>query len=250
MAALIADIGPPCWTAYDTSAALYPFDGFRLLPPFHVLVPRGRNIQRVGHFIHVSDTIPPLDCEVTEGLPCMSPTRTLLQIASTVSLERLTAALDGALRDCLTTEDFLHRRIYDLRASGRNGIVPMVRALEGAEITRGGQSWLEREFLRVIEPLGLPRPQTQAIMGQRRAALIRVDFRFEGTPLVIETLGYRWHRTKLQMGIDAERFNRLVLEGFTPIQFTYEHVVGDPDFVRATVSEAASRCGLGPRSFR
>src|SRR6187431_1362058 len=162
--ALIDGVGPPCWTGFDTAAALQPFDGFRLVPPFHLLVPRGRNISRVGHYVHVGDSIPPLDCEVVAGLPCMSPTRTLLQIASTVTLERLTTALDGALRDRLTTEDFMHRRICALRASGRNGIVPMLRALEGFEITRGGQSWLEREFLRVIAPLGLPRPTTQAVL--------------------------------------------------------------------------------------
>ena len=209
-------------------------------------MPRGRNISRVGHYVHVSDSIPPLDCEVVAGLPCMSPTRTLLQIASTVTLERLTTALDGALRDRLTTEDFLHRRVCQLPASGRNGIIPMLRALEGSQITRDGQSWLEREFLRVIAPLGLPRPTTQAVLARRRDGLIRVDFRFDGTPLVVETLGYRWHRTTAQMNIDAERLNRLILDGYVPIQFTYQQVVGDPEWVKATLLEAAERCGITP----
>ena len=49
-----------------------------------------------------------------------------------------------------------------------------------------------------------------------------------GTPVVVELLGYRFHRTKQQMARDAERLNALVLDGFTPYQFTYDQVVEPP----------------------
>ncbi len=65
--------------------------------------------------------------------------------------------------------------------------------------------------------------------------LVRVDCRFPGTPIVVELLGYRFHRTKQQMARDAERMNALMLDGFTPFQFTYDQVVSEPGAVVATV---------------
>lgn len=238
LSALIASIGAPCWASHDTSAALHPFDGFALRPPFHILTPRDRNVRRIGHVIHTSDTIPQLDRETKDGVPLMAPSRTLIQISGTTNAERLTHALDGALRDGLTTEDFLHRRIGRLRSSGRYGIPKLLTVIDGSEITRGGQSWLEREMLRVLDGAGLPRPETQAVLGRRGDSLIRVDFRFPGTPVVIEALGYRWHRTGAQMRIDSERVNRLQLDGYLVLQFTYSRIVGDVAGVIAEVNEA------------
>jgi very-short-patch-repair endonuclease len=206
-----------------------------------LLVPRGRNIRRIGHIIHTSDSIPIIDQEVKFGIPVIAPTRALIQISATSTPDMLTAALDGALRDGLTTEDFLHRRIAALRTQGRYGIPRLLAVLEGNEITRGGQSWLEREFLRLLAGAGLPRPDTQVHLGHRGDRLIRVDFHFPGTPLVVETLGYRWHRTGAQMRIDAERLNRLQLSGHLVLQFTYRHVVDAPDAVVAEVAEALHR---------
>ena len=72
---------------------------------------------------------------------------------------------------------------------------------------------------------------------------MRVDCRFAGTPVVVELLGYRWHRTKDQMARDVERLNALVLDGFRPMQFTYDQVTADPDRRRADVG--ALRSGIG-----
>ena len=238
LSALLADIGPPGWACFDTSAGVHRFDGFPLRPPFHILIPRGRNVNRIGHVIHTTDSILPIDREAKHGLALVSPTRTLIQIAATTDPETLTAALDGALRDGLTTEDFLHRRIAALRTSGRYGIPRLLAVIEGSEITRGGQSWLEREFLRLVFDAGLPLPETQVHLGHRRDRLIRVDFRFPGTPVVVETLGYRWHRTGAQMRIDTERMNRLQLDHHIVLQFTYGRVVTDAVNVIAEVVEA------------
>ena len=90
----------------------------------------------------------------------------------------LTAVLDGALRDRLTTE-FLHRRIVELRSRGRYGIPKLRAVIEGVEATRGGHSWFERRYLELIATAGLPRPDTQAIVAKRDDRLIRVDCRFQ-----------------------------------------------------------------------
>ena len=68
--------------------------------------------------------------------------------------------------------------------------------------------------------------------------LVRVDCRFPGTRLIVEVMGYRWHRTVDQMARDAARFNALVLDGFLPLQFTHAQVTLDADWVLAQVTAA------------
>jgi hypothetical protein len=241
---LIASIGAPCWAFGPTAAALDGFDDFQLLPPFHVVVPRDRSVNRIGHFVHRGRDITRLDCAIVDGIPTMSATRTIIDLAAFETRERLTMALDSALRDRLTSEDFLHRRIVELRRRGRAGLGELVAVLEGAEITRGGESWLERRFLELMGESGLPRPLTQQVVGQRNRHLIRVDCRFSGTNVVVELLGYRFHRSVMQMQSDAERMNRMILDGLHPLQFTYTDVASESPVMLADIREALAGAGL------
>ncbi len=71
---------------------------------------------------------------------------------------------------------------------------------------------------------------------------MRVDCRFPGTNVVVEVLGYRYHRAVAQMRRDAERLNALILDGFAPYQFTYDQVVNTPEDVCVTLHLAVRRC--------
>ncbi|HEY0521113.1 MAG TPA: DUF559 domain-containing protein, partial [Ilumatobacteraceae bacterium] len=235
---LVEDIGDPCWICGPTAGALLQFDGFRLAPPYHVVTPRGRNLRRIGVVVHTSETLDPLDRETVNGLPVTAPARTLIDLAAIAPKDALTAALDGALRDGLISEDFLHGRINALRGRGRYGSPALLTVIEGVEITRGAHSWLEREVLRLLDASAIPLPIPQQVLGRRGDRLIRVDFRFPGTRVVVEALGYRWHRSGAQMTIDAERVNRLTMDGFLVLQFTYSDVVGRPAYVVTTIVEA------------
>ena len=231
-------MGEPCWLSGPTAAALHGFEGFRLSPPFHVTTSRRRNVRRVGVFVHTSDRLDRLDQAVAAGLPVTSPTRTLIDLAPMAPAPAIAAALDGALRDGLISEQFLHGRITALRGKGRHGIPALLEVIEGTETTRGAHSWLERELLRVLAAAGVSIPQAQQVLGRRGDRLIRVDFRFPGTRLVVEVLGYRWHRTGAQMRSDAERMNRLVMDGYLVLQFTYTDIVERPAYVVERIVEA------------
>ena len=237
---LIVSVGPPSWAYGQTAAALDGFDGFRLEPPFHVVVPRERSVNRSGHLVHRGRDIIRLDMDEVDGVPKMSATRTIIDLAGSETRERLAAAIDSALRNRLTSEDFLHRRIVELRCRGRAGLAGLVSVLEGNEITRGGHSWLERRFLVLLAQAGLPRPETQAIVGTRNLRLIRVDCLFPGTNVVVELLGYQFHRTEMQMQNDAERMNRMILDGLHPLQATYTDVATASPTMMASLREALS----------
>ena len=238
LAALLLDCGGEAFVSGPSAAALHGFDGFRLRPPFHVMVLRGRNVQRAHHHVHTTIELPLIDRASVSGLRALSATRTLIDLARFVGPSALTAALDSALRDGLTSEEFLHRRIVAVRGKGRYGIPKLLAVIEGSEVSRGGHSWLERRFLELCAQARLPKPSTQQVLGRAGRQLVRVDCRFQSTPVVVELLGYRWHRTKDQMARDTERMNALVLDGFKPLQFTYDQVTADPDSVIAHVLAA------------
>jgi hypothetical protein len=235
---LVATIGPPVWAAGTTAAALHGFDSYVLEPPFHLLVPRGRNVIRTGHVVHTGRDVARLDTAVSDGVPVTSATRTIIDLAATEQRDQLTVCVDSAVRDRLTSEDFLHRRLVELRCRGRGGLAGLLDVLAGIDAARGGHSWLEREFLHRIAAAGLPRPTTQQVLAKRGERLIRVDVRFPDTNVVVELLGYTFHRTVMQMDADAERTNRLVLDGFMPLQFTYVQIVENPEHCITTVLEA------------
>ena len=113
------------------------------------------------------------------------------------------------MRDGRFNESLVHRRIVALRTRGRHGIPRLIEAIEGVEIARGGHSWLEREHLRLAAAGGLPRPEPQQVLARAGGRVVRVDFRFPATPVVVEVLGYRYHRTPEQLRRDAERMNAL-----------------------------------------
>lgn len=235
---LLLDIGEPSWVSGPTAAALHGFDGFDLRRPFHVILPRNRYVTRPGVRTHRTGTIDPIDRTQIGGLAVLSATRTMIDIASFASSAQLAAALDSGIRDGLLSEDLLHRRVITLRTQGRYGLPLLAEVIAGFEVTRGGHSWLEREYLRLLALAGLPRPDVQQVLSRAGDRLVRVDCRFPGTPVVVELLGYRFHRTKREMTRDAARANSLLANGFQPYQFTYEHIVTDRDYVIGTTARA------------
>ena len=236
------DIGD-AWMSHSTAAALHGIDGFSLRKPFHATVLRGRNIQRVGAFVHTTSTLPLIDRTEIDGFAVTTATRSLIAVAPTTEPGALLRAVAGAMRDGLTSELFLHERLNALRGSGRAGCRRLLGVLEGDEISRRAPSWLERRYVELIAAAKIPVPRTEVTLTRARDKLVRVDCFFEGTDVVVELLGYRWHRTKEQIARDADRFNQLQLDGFRPFQFTYGQVVDDPEYVVRVSCEAL---GLPP----
>jgi very-short-patch-repair endonuclease len=236
--ALMIDIGGEVWASGPTAAALHGFDGFRLKPPFDVTILRGRDVKRVGHRIHTTASLDLIDRAVVDGVQLTSGARTLIDLARTESRERLTVAFDSGLRDGKFNESLVHRRIVALRSKGRFGIPRLLDALHGAEVIRGAHSWLEREYLRLVSSAELPVPLTQQVLTRSGDQLVRVDFRFANTPVVVEVLGHQFHRSKAQLRRDADRMNALLDEGLQPYQFSYEHIVEAPESVVATTRSA------------
>lgn len=238
---LLLDVGEPAHASGPTAAALHGFDGYALRRPFHIVVPRARNSRRVGVRVHTSGVLPLIDRTTVDGIPATSPARTVIDLAREAHPSQLSAALESAIRDGGASEQALHRRIVALRSQGRYGIPTLLDVIDGSEVARGGASWLEREYLRLLAAAGLPMPRTQQVLTRAGDRSVRVDCFFDATNVVVELLGYRFHRTPAQMRRDTERANALLSDGFLPYQFTYQQVVEEQRYVVDVTKSALQR---------
>jgi len=235
---LQADVGGLVVASRFTAAALHGFEGYSLSAPFDVTILRNRQVWRYPHRIHTVVRLPTIDVEEVDGIARTRAARTLVDLARHESPEQLAVALDCALRDRLVTERSLHKRIVALRRQGMHGIPGLVEVIESVELSRGAHSWLEREFFRLMATAGIERPDPQVISGRSGDRLIRVDFRFPRTPVVVEVLGYRWHRSPANLRRDTERMNAMLSAGLRPYQFMYQEIVESPEQVVAVVQAA------------
>lgn len=192
--------------------------------------------------VHATTSLPRDDVIEVKGVRTTSAARTALGLASLVphelSQSDLLETLAVAVERKVATEAWLWWLLEHRRCHGRNGVVALEAAL--AELGRLGptESWLEREFLRLIEEAGLPLPVTQRTISANGRFVARVDFTYEPDDLIIEVLGYAFHRTRTQLEADTRRANRLQLQGKRVLQFSYDQIVRDPASVLDTVHQA------------
>jgi len=237
---LMLDVGDPVWAFGPTAAALEGYEGYFLRPPFHLLHERKRHVTRIGHIIHFTVNLDPIDREEMFGLGVTAPARTAIDLVRHDTPARCKIGIASALRDGLMSETHLHSRIAALRTKGRHGIPQLLRILEELDLARA-DSWLERRLLELVAAAGLPTPRGQVVLTKAKDKIVRVDFRFPGTPLVVEVLGYKFHRTQDQMQRDAERMNQLTLAGYVVLQFTYLHVTEQPGWVIEQITDGLRR---------
>lgn len=225
--------------ACRTAAWLHGLPGFAPGDPPEVLIPRPHNHYRYDVAqVHTTTWLPHDDLVEVGSIPCTSVARTLFGLAALVPAvpeDRARGAVDDAIRLGQASDRWLWWRLEKLRCRGRNGVSTfeaILTARAGGAVT---ESWLEREFLRVLEAAGIDAPTCQARIAPRGAFVARVDFLYEHAGVIIEVTGAVGHSTPAQRAADARRRNRLARLGFIVLEFTYEQVVGDPAAVVAEI---------------
>lgn len=166
------------------------------------------------------------------GVRVTTATRTIIDLAGQgASVAELERAIDSAVRLRLTSIPTLTRRMAELAKPGRVGI-PLLRELL---LDSGGESALERRFLRLVRQHGFPKPQTQVTFKVRTSRAIRVDFLYAAQQVVVEVSGRLGHASDADRGKDARRRNELQHRGFEVIEFTTADVMADPAYVIASL---------------
>ena len=59
--------------------------------------------------------------------------------------------------------------------------------------------------------------------------------------VLLEADSFLWHGQRAALERDARRYDELVAAGYLVLRFTWEHIIGDPDWVLQIVREVLNR---------
>ncbi len=149
-----------------------------------------------GHPRPPRPNLRPEDLITHRGIPTTTPIRTLLDLATILTPNQLEAAVSET--DVLDLIDPETLRAELESRKGRPGVRPL-RALLDRHTYRMTETELERRFLRIVKSTGLPLPETQQQLAGR------TDFHWPALGLVVETDGWRYHRTAARQARDNRR---------------------------------------------
>jgi very-short-patch-repair endonuclease len=230
--AAVLSCGSGAVLSHDSAGVLW-----EILPAerrgIEVSVPVPRDPRRPGIVVHRRRTLRREDITRRNSIPLTTPTCTLVDIAVTLTPDRLEAAINEADKRDRIDPEALRSALDALRA--RRGVKRLQAILDRNTFVTTDTK-LERRFLPIARRAGLPRPQTQ-----RHVNGFRVDFYWPELGLVVETDGLRYHRTAVQQSRDRLRDQAHMAAGLTCLRFTHAQVRFQPGRVEATLSAVAGR---------
>jgi very-short-patch-repair endonuclease len=197
-----------------------------------VVIPRRSDLRRPGIRVHIRRAISAEDVTTRHGIPVTTPLQTLIDLATELTPGQLERAVNEAdKRDRIDPES--------LRAAlgtyvGRPG-VRVLRALLDRQTFRLSDTELEVLFRPIAEEAGLPIPLTKAMVNG-----FEVDFYWPQLGLVVETDGWRYHRTPSAQSRDALRDQTHTASGLTPLRFSHRQVKYERRHVREVLARTAA----------
>jgi hypothetical protein len=166
---------------------------------------------------HISRSLIACDTTTHQGIPITSVPRTLLDLAATVKPDRLERALAKAEH----LELYDHRAITDLlaRANGHRGTPRLTEAttLE-PKLTRS--EW-EVRLLKLVRDAALPEPLVNLPFDAPDYGECKPDFHWPAQSLIVETDGWRTHRTRAAFERDRAKDAALTAAGYRVVRFTW-----------------------------
>ncbi len=208
--------------------------GIDVPEPHHpeFLVPRDR--RAIPNWVTVHTTVKWDNGDIIRrhGVRTTTATRAVIDYAAQgVSAGDLEHAIDEAIRLRRTALVRLKRRLAGLSGKGHHGCALLRELL----LDSGGESHLERRFLRLLREQGLPRPECQVVFKRDGETVARVDFVFPNERVIVEVSGRIGHTSDRDRQRDARRRNHLQSLGNEVIEFTTADVIDDPGYVLATL---------------
>jgi Transcriptional regulator, AbiEi antitoxin/Protein of unknown function (DUF559) len=229
--AAVLSCGPDALLSHRSAAVLWGLAGVTLEADIEIVVPDRVVRRRPGIRVHRRADLGPEHRREVEGIPLTEPVSTLVDLASCVVDWRVEKAINEADRLDLIDPEALRAAVEVLPP--RPGMAHIKRLLGFNALTDTG---LERRFLGIVRAVGLPPPETQAWVNG-----YRVDFYWPGLGLVVETDGWRYHRTPSQQATDNRRDHAHARDGLTTLRVAESQIRDEPQRVKATLSAVAAR---------
>lgn len=235
--------GPLTVGSHRTAGALHDHLGLRAGRRIDLIAPRWHRTHR-GSLVTVHEALDLRAEDVTSvgPVPVTTPVRTVLDLASCLSPERLARVADAVVRTDDSAAAALERRFQQTRRRGKRGYTALAAVLEevlGRPLST--ESPLEDRTVALIEAQGLPLPVAQhpvTIAG----TTVRLDLAWPDLALAVECDGLAHHRDVHAFRWDRRRQNLLVLAGWTILRVTWDDVVARPGPTGALIADAHDAC--------
>lgn len=200
----------------------------------HVVAGRNARGRRAAVVIHTVAQWARTDYRRSDGVRVQEPGRAALAAAASGwSAARLERILDESVRRRIASHRSIESMVRRAEGSGHSG----VQLLRTLLLDTGGESYLERRFLRLVRQAGLPRPLCQVVHRSHRSQIARVDFLFPDTDVVVEVTGRLGHVTDAERRADAHRRNALQRAGRVVLEFTTADVLDERHYVVTTLRD-------------
>jgi very-short-patch-repair endonuclease len=224
--------GPEAFLSHRSAAALMGV-GEEVAGRIDVSVRRHCKIRRAGIHVKERPRLRGMDVGRFRGIHVTSPPQTFVDIATELASHRLERAVNEADKRDLIDPDSLRAALDDY--VGQPG-VKLLRTVLDRHTFRLSDTDLELLFRPIAESAGLSVPLTKQVVNG-----FEVDFYWPDLGLVIETDGWRYHRTPAAQSRDALRDQIHTASGLTPLRFSHYQVKYEPGHVRGVLGRTAAR---------
>jgi very-short-patch-repair endonuclease len=202
-----------------------------------VVVRRRSDLRRPGIRTHIRRALSVDDITTRHGIRVTTPVQTLIDQATELTPKELERAVNEADKRDLIDPESLRKALDE--HSGERGVRPL-RTLLDRQTFRLSDTELEVLFRPIASKAGLPTPLTKEIVNG-----FEVDFYWSGLGLVVETDGWRYHRTPSAQTRDALRDQIHTASGLTPLRFSHYQVAHEPQHVLRILSRTLANLRSG-----
>jgi hypothetical protein len=230
MAAVLA-CAPKAVLSHGSAAALWgigPEAGHRI----DVSVSRRCNHRPPGIRARARPALGDDDVTKRHGIPVTTPVRTMIDRATELTPNRLERMVNEADKHDVIDPEALREALDDY--AGERGVRPL-RVLLDRLTFRLSDTGLEVLFRPIAARAGLPVPLTKEMVNG-----FEVDFHWPGLGLVVETDGWRYHRTASAQTRDALRDQTHTASGLTTLRFSHWQVKHESGHVLRILSRTAA----------
>ncbi len=239
---------PPAW-----------LHGHHPCPPrIDVTVPKGRSpggrsvLDDWAVRVHSSTNLRVVDTVLVDGIPTTNLARTLLGVAALVPHEVPSDDLVEMVAGAIEARD-ASLRLAPVATGGTALSRTQRRHRTRSRPGRSRARRTDRQLARASHARPPPRGGTAATVAAATdpaptdGVPARVDLLYERQRIVIEVLGYAFHRTPEQISADTMRANELQLQRFTVLQITSRTLREDePNAAVEIVARALAQAATSP----
>jgi very-short-patch-repair endonuclease len=228
----------------ESTLALCGVAGWRRRGPVHVAILRGKPTHRVAGVVHHEiRSLPEHHLMLINGIPSVTPTRAIYDLAARHPWEKVRRALKSTWRKRWTSGGLLHQMGPEWLGRGRAGTVAMRELLAVTDNDyRMPDTNLEDRLASIIEAAGFPRPKRQVNLGNDSRWIGRVDLKDPELPLIAEADSETFHFAPIDGDDDAARDRAFGEAGLAIERFTDHEIWHDPRAVVRRWKSARAKC--------